>query len=234
MFFAGGTNNLGWTVFSTIDIYDISTNSWSTATLSEARDFPSAVTVGNKIYFAGGTNAFPFNILTNKIDIYDNATDSWSVSTLNVPKFYMACIAVGNKIFWAGGATSIIVTPIGLWEYVGTNSVEIRDVNSQSTTFDCLSRPNYYAHQGTYLGAVLKEDNIFFFSGLRALFEGVELPDFDIYNIITNTWSVGNLNQDIIGRAGIISVNNNIYVAGGEFLSGTGWKYRNEVWKLEF
>jgi N-acetylneuraminic acid mutarotase len=52
---------------------------------------------------------------------------------------------------------------------------------------------------------------------------------FDIYDITTNTWSIGVLPANIYGSS-VISVNNTIYIAGGyvnDVLS-------NQVWKLEF
>jgi hypothetical protein len=52
---------------------------------------------------------------------------------------------------------------------------------------------------------------------------------FDIYDITTNTWSVGVLQVDIYASS-VISVNNTIYVAGG-YVNGI---LSNQVWKLEF
>ena len=71
--------------------------------------------------------------------------------------------------------------------------------------------------------AVLKNNQIVFFTG-----SGVS-NKFDIYDIVNDSWSIGSLNQNIIGAA-VISVNNTIYVAGGTLngsLSGI-------VWRLEF
>ena len=53
--FAGGnSSNSGNQESKTVDIYDIRTNSWSTAQLSEARQGLVAASAGNKIFFAGG------------------------------------------------------------------------------------------------------------------------------------------------------------------------------------
>ena len=51
--FAGGFDNQA--VFDRVDIYHFSTGTWDTATLSEARGFVSATTVGNKVLIAGGS-----------------------------------------------------------------------------------------------------------------------------------------------------------------------------------
>jgi len=55
---------------------------------------------------------------------------------------------------------------------------------------------------------------------------------FDIYDVTTKTWSIGLLPVNIIG-ASIISVNNTIYVAGGQTEDGL-YIPSNQVWKLEF
>ena len=52
---------------------------------------------------------------------------------------------------------------------------------------------------------------------------------FDIYDIATNTWSIGVLPVSM-GSTLIISVNNVIYLAGG-LVNGA---LSNQVWKLEF
>jgi N-acetylneuraminic acid mutarotase len=65
---------------------------------------------------------------------------------------------------------------------------------------------------------------LFFFTGT-----GIEKNKFDIYDISSNTWSIGELSQNIVG-ASLISVNNIIYVAGG-YINGV---LSNKVWKLEF
>ena len=73
----------------------------------------------------------------------------------------------------------------------------------------------------------------FFTSGKNVPFYWSSAPPvmnkFDIYDITTNQWSIGVLSVDIYASS-IISVNNTIYVAGGNVngsLSG-------QVWKLDF
>lgn len=53
--------------------------------------------------------------------------------------------------------------------------------------------------------------------------------EFDIYDIASNSWSIGVLPFNI-QRASIISVNNVIYIAGG-LINGVE---SNKVWTLEF
>jgi N-acetylneuraminic acid mutarotase len=96
--------------------------------------------------------------------------------------------------------------------------VEIRDENTHSSVSACLFQPN------SRFEVVAKNNKIVFFTGT-----GIEKNKFDIYDISSNTWSIGELSQNIVG-ASLISVNNIIYVAGG-YINGV---LSNKVWKLEF
>jgi PKD domain/Kelch motif len=204
VFFAGGNGNGTWT--NKVDIYDVTANTWSTSILSESKTSISAVTVDNKIYFAGGSSyGNSANSLSERIDIYDNATNSWSTSTLSEPKT-VSGIAVGNKIYWAGG-------------YNGQSElckVEIRDLNTQTTSFEYLSFP-------AAVKAILRDNKIIFHRSWDS--------KFDIYDVNMNTWSLGVMPINIVGAA-IISVNNTIYIAGG--YTGDYNIISTEVWKLEF
>ncbi|KAA9040849.1 hypothetical protein FW778_02065 [Ginsengibacter hankyongi] len=213
--FAGGFNSGNGIANSypgTVDIYDVLNNSWSQSYLTGRPAGTTlgiaATVIGNKIYFAGGYDPF-FGRSTSKINVYDASKNTWSTSDLSIVRGYMASIAVGNKNYWAGGYNTTNETD---------EVVEIRDMNSGSSTFNCLFQPN------AFFSAVLKDNKIVFFTG-----DGAEKNKFDVYDIATNTWSIGVLPQSIT-RAAIISVNNTIYVAGGD-INGV---LSNQVWKLEF
>jgi hypothetical protein len=199
-----------------VDIYDNSTNSWSSIRLSEGRFELSATVANDKIYFAGGLK----NIFTSsdRIDIYDLTTNSWNTSYLLQPKTSHASIAVGNKIFWASGARSPF-----WYGYQLSDNVEVKDLSSNVSTVTCII-------PRTGFQAVMKNDKIIFFTGglVNDAWSGIY---FEIYDVNSGQWSTALLNRKI-NDATIISVNNNIYVAGGrEQFNGA---YSNEVWKLEF
>jgi len=206
---------------SKVDIYDVVSQTWSTANLSEPKAHHSAVTSGSKIYFAGGyrmigTGGISSDI-SNNVDIYDNTDGSWSTSTLSEPKASMGSIALGGKVYWAGGVSSY-----------STNKVEIRDVMSQNSSFGCLFKPksDFYT--------VEKNNKIVFFTGFSEVggnehHDNPPINQFDIYDATTNTWMIGVLPYTVVGAA-IITANNTIYVAGG-YINGN---LSNKVWKLEF
>jgi len=221
LLFAGGDGGFpGLNRETRVDIYDLTTNTWSTASLTaEKRGWHSAVTVGNKVYIAGGeTKVRPGYSwdnnwgASNKIDVYDNSTGTWSTSTMFEAKMAMGTIAVNDKIYWAGGMTG---------NYPNTHNscvVEIRDVNTGNTAIQYLSKPTGPADA---IKAVLKDNKI--------AFVGSGNDHFDIYDITADKWFIGVLPQPIPVGACVIAVNNTIYIAGGG-----GNTLSNQVWKLEF
>ena len=157
------------------------------------------------MYFAGGN---PFIApISNVIDIYNNTTGVWSTSYLLVPRVWPAAIAVNDVLYFAGGVGG------------PTCSVETLNTNTGARTLMNLSMPI------EDLYAVVKDNKILFLR--NGDLEGSD--KFDVYDISSNTWSIGVLPYKI-GGASIISVNNTIYVAG---ISING-VLSNQVWKLEF
>jgi hypothetical protein len=93
--------------------------------------------------------------------------------------------------------------------------VEIKDVNSGSSTIQYLSKPGG--------GMPVIQNN-------KILFLRAGSNEFDIYNTTTDTWFIGVLSQPIPVGAAIICVNNTVYIAGGN-VSGS---LSNQVYKLGF
>jgi hypothetical protein len=219
--FAGGDGGFtGPGRESRVDIYSLTTNSWSTATLSEVkRGYHAAVSLHNKVYFAGG-ETWPNWTIGNygasaKIDIYDNETNTWSSALMHQGKMGLTGIAANDKIYWAGGQTG--------WypSFSLSCTVEIADVNNNSNSIQHLSEPAWWSVSSGER-AVLKNNKIVYYQPGK--------NKFDIYDNNTNAWSIGILAQPIPSGASIISVNNTIYIAGGH----DNGVYTNQVWKLEF
>lgn len=215
VFFAGGYSWSG--LSSRVDVYDNSSNAWITATLSEARSFITATTVDNKIFFAGGYND---NAISSAIDVYNNSTGSWSASYLTEPKLNMYNIFKDGKIYWAGGEYNhdhINNEP------VYTCLVEIKDINTLSSSVSYLSRPWIGSSQRT----VCINNKIGF---LRA-------ENFDIYDQSSNTWSIGIwprgvVAESLISSASVLNTGNAFYMTG--IIDGSGSSFPNKVWKVEF
>jgi hypothetical protein len=225
VFFAGGrswetaANGYStWAVSNVVDIYDNATNSWTVATLSEARSDLSATTAGDKIFFAGGFRDQFQQIPTRTIDIFDDLSNSWSTSMLLEAKAGHGAIKIENNLFWSSGIFDN--NGLGYWP---SNHVEIKNLQNNTDTFTCIT-PKVYSTP------VVKDDNIIFFPGTMGNGQ-LSGNVFDIYNFHTNQWSIAQLNREIYD-ATIISVNNTIYIAGGR---DQPWgPYFKQVWKLEF
>ena len=220
VFFAGGCSNtpFEWSgVSNKIDIYDLSTNTWSVKVLNETKIGFTATTAGSKIYFAGGWNLNPDvqNSTSANIDIYDDVTGTWSTSTLNVAKGFHMGIFKNGKLYWGGGGTYIDEPWVG--SNVFTCQVETLDMNNQVTTFSNLSNPYiWFYNWNSAFGKFEKDDKIGFLN------YDADSYYADIYNTTTNTWSLGvfNLEESVTM---FISANNNVYCVGLQ-----------RIWKLEF
>jgi len=90
-----------------MDIYDVDTGLWSTATLSQARRFLAATTLGNKAIFAGGGSTGHQTEITSydTIDIYDLETCQWTIGALSEARMQLAAATAGSKALFAGGKT---------------------------------------------------------------------------------------------------------------------------------
>lgn len=169
-----------------IDIYNLTTNTWSQSYLSQKRGSLSAVTENNKVYFAGGY----FNYSTgasNVIDIYDNNTNSWTVSVLNYVSGANAGIFLSDKIYWSDTDCP----------------VEFRNINTGTSVAE-----NKYGPLSNNSQIMLIKDN-------KVIILRTGDYKFDIYDPSSDTWSVGILPLFIPYDASIICVNNTIYIAGG-------------------
>jgi hypothetical protein len=201
-----------------VAIYDVSSQSWSTTTLSEPRVYFNALTAGDKVYFSGG--GWDDMPASGTIDIYDNSTGTWSTSLLAEPKVSHGSVYKNGKIYWAGGAKYGVGRSVDSL----TCKVEIKDINTQTSTFSNLSQPRTV------------NSSAFDINGKLAFFGG--LNNFDIYDVSTNSWAIGVANQVpsyYIGSS-YVSANNAIFFGGGSN-SCPSWiscQYYSQVWKLVF
>jgi hypothetical protein len=253
IFFAGGGYLYEEIFHSNIDVFDAINNSWSVLNLSNDRTNVTAVSVGDKVMFAGGwqlanTTVIPTSTLNvyntsssnwsltnlpaagagipavtindnvyfgveSKIQIYNNNNNSWSQWDLNYLTNPWTVSTVGNKTYWAGAGCT----------------VEIKDITTGNSIAGTLSRPDVYK-------TVTKDGKVIFFHSGE-----YQATTFDIYDPVANTWSIGSLSNGYLPAASaIISVNNEIYVAGGaiDCISSSPGSctlvYTNQVWKLIF
>jgi PKD domain/Kelch motif len=240
VFFAGGRWGDGAydQLFSRVDIYDNVSGTWSVAALSEPRAYLAAAATGNKVLFAGGEKDWSYNT-SNRVDIYDITSNTWSTAQLSEARSYIAASSLNDKVYFAGGHREDI------WYQDPSNRIDI--YNGQTNSW---STSSLLVHTGTISSIALNE-NIYWSSGCpvekrnsfnasstinnlhqsggyssgtkngKVVFMGGG-DRFDIYDPVTNIWSVGLLPQSI--SAGVFaSFNNTILVSNG-----------TQIWKLEF
>ena len=194
--FAGGTDPDAIARGSSrVDIYDITTRSWSTAELSEPRENSEVVTYGNKIFFAGGTAT---------IDIYDVSTGIWTTTQLSEKRSELAATSVGNKLFFGGGLVVFNSSPT-----IVSNKVDVYDVIADKWSTTNLSL-------GRYALSAVPAGNKIYFAGGNTTTSNCSSTNFvDIYDNVTNTWSNTKMNKWLAWRTSI-AIGNKIFWAGGE------------------
>ncbi len=227
VFFTGGIIwNGGYNtqvLLDRVDIYDGSTYSSSTASLSEGRycindlEKITVTVVGDKIFFSGGSCNTIQDCSSNKIDIFDALTNTWSSENYMAQNggSLFSGIAAGNKNYRVTG---------DYWQ--GGNILEIRDEITHTTSYECLS--------GTLYRSPVSKGNklIFPVSTIPQYTLGYKLTNFDIYDLPTNAWSISNVTQPGVDVWSFISANNEVYALGGSH-NTNGLKY-DKLYKLAF
>ena len=180
-----------------VDIYDIATNTWSTAELNmfgQSWEI-AAASVGDKILFAGGRSPLS-GLASSTIDIYDASTNTWSMAPLTRPRTGIAAATLGNKAFFAGGSYS--------------TAVDIYDESTNSWSAATLSQGR------TEISATTAGNKIYFAGGIASydLDDTAPTGTLDIFDGSTGTWTISNLKAARVGMAGI-AAGNKIFWAGG-------------------
>ncbi|MBP6686223.1 MAG: hypothetical protein KA160_00090 [Lacibacter sp.] len=175
--FAGGTPipvRGGPKFSSTVDIYDITTNTWSSADLSQARTGITAVTMGTKVFFAGGTGMLSATSigLTSRVDIYDAVANSWSTIEMPHADGSLSSLAFGDKIVIAGG-----------------NYADTYDAANQRWTTKNLSQSRYLMSANNLRG------ELYFAGGVTNKSTLSPSSRIDIYNPANDSWSVSELSK---------------------------------------
>ena len=210
-------NDVFFTDGSHVDIYNTSTNAWSTATLSQARFNLAATSAGNHVFFAGGIIDASGNY-SNVVDIYNTSTGTWSTATLSQARFNLAATSAGGAVYFAGG---LAYNGSGV-NGQGSGPSSVVDIyNTSTSTWSTAS-----LSQGRYNLAATSAGNQVFFGG------GYSSSGFsnavDIFNTSTNAWTTANLSHDCWNLAAT-AVGNTVFFAGGTTNDADGEPPTNTV-----
>ena len=205
--FAGGMVTGAYS--SRVDIYDVVTNIWTTAELTQPeRQGMAVATVGNKILFAGGGDN-DNGATTKRVDIYNASNNTWSTAELSQGREYFAAVTSGGKVFFAGGRTWQTSTS-GFSTWAASNVVDIYDNSTGTWTTAILSEAR------SDLSATAVGGKIYFAGGFSDQFQQIPSKALDIYDVTSNSWSTSRLVEEKAAHADI-SVNNKIFWASGIF-----------------
>lgn len=204
--FAGGNTYYGYTPtanVSRVDIYDVVTNTWSMAELSQPRSWITPVVLGNKVFFAGGF-ANTLSGVSSRVDIYDLSSNTWSTTELSAGATFMSAGAAGNKVLFAGGFR----------ENYPSRRVDIYDVSTRAWTIDSLTNRVREAVYG--IGVTVIGSKIYFAgAGQWAWDFGENSSTVNIYDAVTGNWSLSSLSVER-GLMASIAIGNKNYWAGGD------------------
>lgn len=96
--------------FTNLEVYDITTDSWSTNTPMPYGVIQNngATTMNGKLYVIGGKNYSSSTTYANTY-VYTPSTDSWAAAPdMPVTRFGGPAVALNHKIYYLGGSTSVL------------------------------------------------------------------------------------------------------------------------------
>lgn len=177
---------------ATVDIYDATTNSWSTASLSQPRSGMTVATMGTKVFFAGGTGMLPSGRvgLTSRVDIYDAVANTWSTMEMPHADGLLSSLASGNKLVIVGG-----------------NFADIYNAGSKTWKTINFGQPRYL------ITATNVKGKFYFAGGVTNKSTLTPTSRIDIYDPVTDSWSVSQLSKPKYGMSGLLA--RNLIWAGG-------------------
>jgi hypothetical protein len=101
-FFGGGLTN-GNQPSNVVDIFNSTSQTWSTSTLSQARYALAASSIGEIVAFGGGWNGLK---VSSVVDMLNVTSNTWFTLTFSQPRYFLASTSSTNKIFFGGGYSS--------------------------------------------------------------------------------------------------------------------------------
>jgi len=158
-----------------VNVYNVSSHNWTSATLSQARKFAHAASPPGFAIFAGGkyqNGTGPSNV----VDIYNAANNTWTNATLSSSRLYMGSTSLGSLAFFAGGGPNYA-------SYTATVDIYNTSNNQWSTATLSTAR--------SYLAATSLGDMAIFAGGSNAS----ALNTVDIYHLSNNSWTTATLSQ---------------------------------------
>jgi len=178
LFFAGGLDNTFLYSYDRIDIFNSSSNSWTTASLSVPRSYLTATSLPGLSFFAGGTNVF-LGKRFNTVDIFNFSNNQWHTAKLSNERCCCASTSLPNEglAFFAGG-----------FDGNYSDIIDIYNSKLNNWTTAKLSVPR------SFIGGIsLPKYGLSFFAG-GELKNKESSNVIDIYNSSSGNWTIDKLN----------------------------------------
>ncbi len=220
----GHVNGANWgdPASPNVDEYDPTTDTWDTTTadMPMGRNSFASVVVDGKIYAIGGQSSAG-NTAESSFWVYDPLTGTWDTTKTQLPspRVGLSASVVDGKIYVIGG-----------WNFSGPKyKTAVWVYDPITDTWDDTTTQNMPTPRA-YLSTSVIHGKIYAFGGLNddTTFNG--LLTLEIYDPVTNTWSIG-ANMPA-GRVYLksSSVDSLIYVFGGStnpnnLPAATVWEY---------
>ncbi len=102
IYFAGGDTGSA-VLTSSVEVYDLTSGTWSTMALSTPRFRLAAAACDGIVAFAGGRRQV-WGEVTDIIDLYDESADTWSVTSLPQAASIFAGVGVGGRLIFNRGS----------------------------------------------------------------------------------------------------------------------------------
>ena len=188
--FAGGDN---FNTFSgQIDLYNFTTDTWSTLSMILPRGYCAANAAGDKLMIVGGmTNRYNSNSATNFIEIYDFTDETWDYGEFPNPRaFIEPAFTLGNNVYFVAGGNFNASAPGWM---SSSNIIDIYDTESGQWSVEYLTH-DLINHTVTAL------DNTSFGSYLFVA-GGASLSQQEHYSTVEIMWDlVGVGESSVVGR----------------------------------
>lgn len=182
---------------STVEVYDVITNTWNTkSSMIQPRVGAAVVEFNGKIYVFGGFNNSYWSA-NNTAEVYDISSDKWSLlPNMPVGVSWTKATVSNNKIFVLGG--------VG---YNYENVLEVFDPSSNSwSTKTSFSK-------GRYMHAVTSNNGKIYLIGGNSWASGYEsFNDLQVYDITSDTWTTKTSMSSSLDQLEAVAVNNVIWV----------------------
>jgi N-acetylneuraminic acid mutarotase len=142
------------TVFSTVEVYDIATDTWTTsAPLNVPRSDLVAVEHGGKIYAIGGWNGAA---QVGTMEVYDPTTNTWSIAaSMPTARSNLVADVKGNIIYAIGGHSPLLNTTEAYDIAKGTWSTKVSMTTARSEMDSARVGDKIYVIGGGIFGALI-------------------------------------------------------------------------------